>query len=64
LFKSIENGVTSLKKTLKKKGREVVKRMKTEMGKFGPQPKEDNGIKIRMTANEDYFEKYFKEVNQ
>lgn len=29
--------------------------MKTEMSKLGPQPKEESEIKIKMTANEDYF---------
>lgn len=53
-----------MKKRLKKKGKEVVKKVKTEMSKLGPQPKEESEIKIRMSANEDYFEKYFKEVNQ
>lgn len=42
IFKSIENGVSSLKKTLKKKGREVVKKMKTEIEKLGHQPKEES----------------------
>ena len=49
-----------MKKKLKKKGREVVKRMKTEINKMGPVPKDDYETKIRMSASEDYFEKYFK----
>lgn len=35
LFKSIENGLTTFKKTLKKKGKEVMKKVKKEMDKFG-----------------------------
>lgn len=42
LFKSIENGLTTFKKTLRKKGKEVMKKVKKEMDKFGNEEKEDS----------------------
>lgn len=42
LLQSIENGLTTFKKTMKKKGKEVMKKVKKEMDRFGKEEKEDS----------------------